>query len=112
MEVTSINGIKVENDLVRNISRVVGKKIFRYKNTSVTIIANSATHVYINFIDNIDSNRSGPMCQINIFNHGYNLISRGKCITYYKSRGFIRDRYRIYKWIGSVIRDYRREKKR
>ena len=108
MEVTSITGRRVENDLVRNISRIVGKKIFRYKNTSVMIIVNSATHVYIKFMDNLNSNWSSPICQINVFVHGYNLV--GSITTdslYIKNKGFFRDRYKVYKWLRNVIKEYR-----
>ena len=112
MEITSITGRRVENDLVRNLSRIVGRRIFRYKNISVMIVINSATHVYIKFMDNLDSNWACSICQINVFVHGYNLVgSIDNGSLYIESKGFFRDRYNVYKWLNEKIKEYKKSRR-
>jgi hypothetical protein len=110
METVSVNGARIRSSIVRNLSRILSERIFKYKNIKLTVVVNSYTHVYISFMDISDSNCIIPLCSINLFVDGCSLTSftAGR-LTYVSAKGFIRDRCRVYKWIDNVIKEYRRK---
>ena len=110
METVSVNGARIHFSIVRNLSRILSERIFKYKNIKPTVVVNSYTHVYISFIDTSDSSYAIPVCRINLFVNEYSLtgfIVSGP--TYVSAKGFIRDRWRVYKWLDNVIKEYRRK---
>lgn len=109
METISVNGIKIHPDIVRNLSRILSERIFKYKNINPIVTVNSYTHVYISFIDISDPNYAIPVCMINLFVNGYSIT--GSIVsgpTYISAKGFIRDRWRVYKWLDNAIKGYGR----
>ena len=111
MEVTSVNGIMIHSNIVRNLSRILSGRIFKYKNINPIVFVNSYTHVYIGFMDISDSNYAIPVCRINLFVDRYSLTSSVVIgPTYVYAKGFIRDRWRVYKWLDDVIKEYKKNK--
>lgn len=110
METISITGIEVNKDVARNMSRIIGPKIFKYKNVNAIVVINSPDHAYIKFIEISDSEYSRPLCQINIFKEDYALtgsIATGS--VYYKPKGFAIDKFRIYRWLRKTIKEYQKD---
>ena len=109
MEIVNVTGIRLHEGIVQNISRITSRKIFKYKNISTIVILNSPTHAYINFIEVSDPKYLRPLCHIDIFTHGYKLVSSfSEMAIYYRTRGLIRDRLKIYRWLRKTIKNYRR----
>lgn len=110
MEVVTVTGIEVHKDVARNMSRIIGREIFKHKNINPIVTINSPTHAYIKFIEISDVEYARPLCQINIFMDRYALngsISKGTVYLY--SKGFIIDRWRVYRWLRGVIKEFRRK---
>lgn len=110
METVSVNEVKIHSSIVRNLSRILSERIFKYKNIKPAVVVNSCTHVYISFADTSDPNYTVPICRIKLFVDGYRLT--GSIVsgpTYVSAKGFIRDRWRVYKWLDNVIKEYRRK---
>lgn len=108
METISVNGIKIHPDIVRNLSRILSERIFKYKNINPIVTVNSYTHVYISFIDISDPNYAIPVCRINLFVNSYSIT--GSIVsgpTYISAKGFVRDRYKVYKSLKYIMKDYR-----
>lgn len=110
METISVNGIKIHPDIVINLSKILSERLFKYQDIKPAVTVNSYTHVYISFMDFSDPNYAIPICRINLFADGYNLT--GSIVSgslYIRAKGFIRDRWRVYKWLDDAIKGYRRK---
>lgn len=104
----SVSGVEIHPDIVKNMSRIIGPKLFKYDKISPKVIVNSYTHVVISFKDITDHNYAIPVCRINLFVDQYALTgSIAKGSVYIKAKGFMRDRWAVYRWLKDTIKEYK-----
>ena len=109
MKMINKNGQKFNKKIIRNMRRVLGSRIFKYKNIHVEVVRRSPTYVYAEFFETSITGYTGLICRINIFEKKYTLVAfDSKEYITLVAKNLLFDRLRIYKWLHNTIKEYRR----
>lgn len=115
--IISNTSMRVSKYITLNLSKILGRKIFKYKDIFPIIEVSYPSTTCIRFFKIYDMIIM-PICSISVYINGYNLIKYdnefpGKLlpIRYIKCKGFIIDRWRIYRWLNKIIKEYNKNDK-